>query len=388
MDGIRGVRLRAHRVSNWSYLMSTISALANSPSARAFRGVAEGSLNGQLLTRGIRRAATGVLRKTVATVWPSGDATLVRTTLALESGRVMKQGQPPLGLSNGNISHRDPEEKPRRPRGAGGLTSYAKRMIRSACCLMQSKYGKSRLSFGTLTLPSLTHTDRIAVVKNWGDIVRVFNQRVSRHLKRHGLPGSIVTVTECQTERASTEGWPCPHLHQVFVGQLSGKWVLSWGEYRRYWAESVSRFTSRKYKWRSCENLQRVKKDAAQYLSKYFSKGSSEVKEALVNWPQDVMPRAWYSVSRKLCRAVARRVLKSESASFLLAMLVEDYAVDGVKDSWLWIRKIEVEEKERKIRLGWVGRLSERGLSEIQEGVRELAQSSLVERLNYDGLYG
>lgn len=223
----------------------------------------------------------------------------------------------PLGLSNVPNYHSpdcdDGCPSGKLPRGSNGITRYGMNIVESACWLLEKKYGKRNLSFVTVTLPTVTPEESWSIAANWGNIVRVFFQRLRRIAKKKGMDFHYVAVTEFQPHRANREEHPALHLHFVVHGRFRNRFVFGPSDVRQSWAASLERFVSGALDWSACENLQSIKKSAASYLGKYMSKGLSDIERIRGFRPLAPLPSAWYSVSRALLRAVKGAVVTDSS---------------------------------------------------------------------------
>lgn len=232
-----------------------------------------------------------------------------------------------IGLSIVSNSHKDLEEEVPR-RGQKGITPGGARMLRNSLDVMEKYAGKERLSFGTVTLPSLEYEEFWMVSTCWSEIVRRFYQKLSRALGKQGGSASYAGCTELQPARTERESVPALHLHFVFVGRHTsrGGWLVSPAQLRRWWKEVLEKFVGRELDCRATENLERVRKSASCYMAKYLSKGSSVSPPLMggeLGWS---LPTAWYNVSLKLKRHVKDNVRTSPE----LATLVEGMWVDGL----------------------------------------------------------
>lgn len=214
-----------------------------------------------------------------------------------------------IGLSLPSNSH-SPKDEGKPKRGSGGLTSHGKKVLRNAVWRMQRLYGKKRLSFVTLTLPSLSFEESWYVSSNWAEIVRVFYQKLGRRLQSRGLPGWFVGCTEMQPKRSGREEHPALHLHFVCVGRKTRyePWLLSPAEFRGMWASVLSIYIGKERDFRAVENVQQVKRDAAAYLAKYVSKGVSMEQPPRSDETGWSLPTSWYNVSGVLRRWVLDNV--------------------------------------------------------------------------------
>lgn len=218
----------------------------------------------------------------------------------------------PLGLSKVPNSQDLLEDRDYQAvqRGVNGITTYGAKMVRSACYLLQQKYGKYQLSFLTTTLPG-TPEQTVAAARRWPEIVRRFLQALREKLIRVGLPPIVIGVTEVQERRFRETGGMPLHLHLVFRGRFGdrGEWCLS-----KDWVSAC---------WRTCvlglvpelENvgfgpstrIERVRDSAAGYLGKYMSKGAGMIAKMAEDCPEllEFLPRQWWNATTE-CRAMVR----------------------------------------------------------------------------------
>jgi len=218
--------------------------------------------------------------------------------------RISNEDQDFFGLSNPINSHTR--------RGLNGISTYGRRLVKNTAHMLQSKYGRSRLSFLTLTLPALSDDEEKQVCLQWSQIVRVYFQRLRRLQISRGLPPGYVAVTEIQPERWKEKKQVGLHLHAVFVGKLrhSEDWYIRPKEFRKDWLAVLSHFVGREVVSESCENVIGVYKSASGYLGKYMSKGSSAVGEVRELKGEEYVPTAWYSASMNLKRAYQRSIVQ------------------------------------------------------------------------------
>lgn len=303
-------------------------------------------------------------------VWPSGDFGLgygpragwepALDTHIDEHGRDVqdREASPPLGLSLPSNSHK------RGQRGLKGITSRGKKMVRSVASLLQRKYGKGRLSFLTLTLPSLTPDELLECSADWSRIVRVFQQWLKRQLVAAGLSPVIAGVTEIQPGRLEKRQELGLHLHVVFCGrQDRGPWVLQPGAVREAWLRTIQTSIGSVVCSESVENLQRVESNAAGYLGKYMSKGPGEVAKVLDVWPDAILPTAWW-----FCTSEARAWVMSEMVTSDSALELVERWVMMEYEAVAYSSPIELEGHDgHKTRVGWCGRVTEWGRRILME---------------------
>jgi hypothetical protein len=208
----------------------------------------------------------------------------------------------------------------RQRRGLNGISSYARKQIRSACTLLEQRHGKSKLAFFTGTLPALTPQMMYQVCVNWSEVVRQFMQSIRRLLERAGLDAEIVHVTEIQEKRYAATGLPVPHIHAVWHGRTHryARWALSIKQIESVWKKVIHNILLKEFSdtevesisFLSATNIQAVKKSAANYLSKYCSKGTKLIKRIAKSVDPRLIPKAWYGMSQTIKTEIAEKTIK------------------------------------------------------------------------------
>lgn len=268
-------------------------------------------------------------------LWPNGEFTIgysVAGSMERESthAEIARGMNSHLGLSLPSISH-SPSDEGKAPKGTKGLTGHGKKVLRNAVGRIQGLYGKRRLSFVTLTLPNLTYEQHWYISSNWSQIVRVFFQKLGRHLESAGLPVVYASCTEMQPGRCESEEVPALHLHFVCVGRSrsGGAWAFSPVEFRRMWASVLQLYVGEIEDTRALENVQMVKKDASSYMAKYVSKGCSldtPPRSDETGWS---LPTSWYNVNLKLRRWVLENIRRSPELMNHLERMARNGSLGG-----------------------------------------------------------
>ena len=269
-----------------------------------------------------------------------------------------------LGLSSLRNYHKRPERY-----GAKGLTSYGSRMVKSAAYLLEEKYGKERLTFGTYTLPSMPEGFRAFLHENWGEFVRQIFQHIKRELERKNADSTdYVAVTEIQQKRLRAFGSVYLHLHFVILGRSQeGAYYLTTRKSDRI-LHMVLRGMVDKYKrksgtedqeieldTKSSGNLQRVRKSVVGYIGKYMSKGRSNHSQVSDFERSKYYPRQWWTASRMLKDSVRKRikVLTHE----LCDAIANDESMQAI---WVkWIKPVIKEWDGQEYVLGYIGGFNE-----------------------------
>lgn len=264
--------------------------------------------------------------------------------------------------------------------GSKGITGYGKRNVRCIALLLQQKYGRKRLGFGTTTLPPLTEDGvRIALAK-WGDLIRRFFQRLKRLVEPKGEQFLYVSCTEIQPKRFSTTSLPFPHLHFAYVSRRISRsgWYVSSAEIRNAWrAACLQVIGSKEFIDEGSEksfgasvDCQSVRKSVAGYLGKYLSKGDVVI-DLMIEQGYNVFPRQWWSASMQ-CKKAFKKSIAYVDPSFGSDIFyrIGDYLEEGIIT---WFQFIEVEINERMTTIGLIAKLSKDAYSKLKPD-RELWQ--------------
>ncbi len=310
-----------------------------------------------------------------ARLWPSRDFTLGYSLQGLEDTftspvKVVGGELIDIGLSNRLNSHTNPESASEDPvkrarRGQKGLSPHGRLLVKNAAAFLEKRYGRDHLSFCTVTLPAVTVEECRLISLQWPEIVRRFQQSIVRELRRLDLPHVVVGVTEIQTRRFERDGVLGLHLHLVFVGRLPGRdWAIHYLRIREMWRRSFPiEFQSKSFK--STENVVRVKRSVAAYLSKYLSKGLSVSDDTPQSeYYRDVLPTSWYLCSLELRRTIKRLVMSGRGVSEFMALIVERAEPDALE----FLMPIHVTIDGYTFLAGWRGKLTKEAYRYIYGG--------------------
>lgn len=237
-------------------------------------------------------------------VWPSGDVVLTKQTK-----------RHTLSLSNAANLGND-----QNARGRKGLTSYGKKVVRSACQLIEDRFNVSNCSFLTLTLPQLSDEDLDHVVENWGTIIHNLLRELERECMRHGSHLYYVDVTEIQEKRWLDTKQAYPHLHLVMRGRIArGRdWMIKPVFLSETWLRVIRNALPTTFLATARTGIQRIDSSAVAYISKYLSKGSDSLKSLDSDIPIGRLPSAWYGCTRSILRMSKPRVLDRNSAAIVV----------------------------------------------------------------------
>jgi hypothetical protein len=197
-------------------------------------------------------------------------------------------------------------QPPRRKRGLRGMTSRAKRSVRSKAKIMEMLYGRGRLAFLTATLPPLPGDERLKVCQNWPYLVRRFREEICRELERHGLHSEFLQVSEIQMKRYWKTGHVYPHIHALFCNKPedSHQWILTPKKVDEVWSRLLENILRREVDCSAACEIDRVKKGVGKEMAKYLSKGGGDIAAIVKAGKQAFLPQSFTSSSRNLTRMV------------------------------------------------------------------------------------
>jgi hypothetical protein len=174
----------------------------------------------------------------------------------------------------------------------------------------------------------------------WHEVIERYRLLLTRHLKRCGLTGEVIGVSEVQGKRYAKSGFPTLHGHFVFVGALfGGGWVLSPGRHDDIWRKSIqSVLCGPVQSVSSACQLKRVEKTAEGYLGKYMSKGGAAIAAIVEDGFEWALPRQWWSCSRSLSRRMKSQMRYfNEGSAWLMAQ-----AVGKNEEIWCFYRVVTI----------------------------------------------
>lgn len=189
--------------------------------------------------------------------------------------------------------------------GLAGITQNGRANIREGCYVLERKYGNSGLMFATLTLP---HRGEylIDVCFHWSKIVHRFFEEMQRIYERKGCVFEYACVVEIQEKRWRKYEEVAPHLHYVAnCRHKNGSYIVSPTEVRECFRRVCNRFVPCDADFSACENVQKVRKSAGRYLSKYFSKGGKILADINRTLP-GTLPKHWWKVSASVRKSVQK----------------------------------------------------------------------------------
>lgn len=257
-------------------------------------------------------------------------------------------GEFSLGLSIAVNSHKTPPTSPEaRERKGQKQTSHSKRMVRNGAWYLENHVGKKNLTFATTTLPQAA-VDALEAKGDdaagfYAEADRQMQQWIRRRLESAGLNSSIVGCVEPQPERFENTGQVALHSHLVFQGKSSkGSWVIDKDEFRNQWNKILSNVLGVKIESLASTRIERVKKSAEYYLSKYMSKAGTMVQKIIDAGKKHMLPSHWWHCSSDLRKIIKSMCLPiSEDAAEILYSQREELKEKGILQ-WFYIHEIDV----------------------------------------------
>jgi hypothetical protein len=128
------------------------------------------------------------------------------------------------------------------------------------------------------------------------------------------------------------------------------------------------------------ENVERVKVDASNYLSKYISKGAGDIQEyaAIAGW--ECVPRQWWTATAPIKKAVKKYTVSGEQLSRILDEIVHNYWKNGGipnSNGVVFSRPITIEAtKYQDLVIGYFGKVTRETYLDML-GLKQLAYPRL-----------
>lgn len=224
----------------------------------------------------------------------------------------------------------DKREKPKRY----GLTNDGRKVVRRAACVLEQTCEKGTLAFGTLTFaPQLVSAILAQSDLKPCELIQIgiskFMNSLRHRLKRKGLPGDVIWVTEIHPARSQKEGVMIPHVHFVVQTALEKyRWLIKPREIERLWNVAFSgHIDVNKNTFKSGRvELRSVKKSVARYVAKYLSKSASQSPPTATGLNDSLCPSRWYAVSNAIHKLIRKftKVVSGDDAAFLLDWLCNE----------------------------------------------------------------
>jgi hypothetical protein len=241
-------------------------------------------------------------------------------------------------------------------KGLKGISSKGKKTIRCAAEWLEARYGRKLLSFGTVTVPSVTVSQAQRLAENWSKIVHLFLRDLVRGLQSKDLPVHVANVTEIQEKREARSGIPALHLHFVYVGRNSVRagWMLNRLDVRALWKKQMDKWLGGDIDCSATENVVGVKHSASGYLGKYMSKGAGMCADLIKRGMQEFLPSTWWNCTQALKRQVTSAIISDPAAIAWLQSLCDGFH----SELFAFIRPVLIPRSDgTAFQIGWTGRL-------------------------------
>lgn len=289
----------------------------------------------------------------------------------------------PLDLRNVSNSHNAPQcplsagstgaKSSKRPEkyGRKGITGYGRKMVRSVGALIDKHYPYHRVTFCTVTMPTLPGVLRRELATAWPQLVNRLMQYLRRCLERQGLPSVVVSVTEIQPRRLQESGEGYLHLHLLWLNTpgKSGSWAVDVKSLRTW----VASWLTRRGLWENGSHVnvdtRSVNGEKARYLAKYTSKGATEIQEFASDCGWESVPGQWWNLSAQARRWVKDNLVEGRAAGEILEALVEASFEHGIFAQFHYLYHIDIEVDGKYLNVGWRGGLKPEVLLDVARWV-------------------
>lgn len=263
---------------------------------------------------------------------------------------------PGLGLSSVSNCHKDNRVS---RHGLKGISGNGRKIVRESCYVLEQKYRK-RLGFYTLTCPYTDLESIYSYNKNIAYIQRSFFQELKRAYERKGCTWSYVSVLEIQAKRYARTGVPVLHIHYISPCYVPGtySWILKADEIRNIWGNVLSNIIFPVSSTQASIDAVVIAKSATGYISKYMSKGSSEVAFLAEICPGQ-LPSQWWSTSRNV-RACVRANTCVLPLAVCQSFIGGRYGDCVHPDDVLYLRNIYVQWNAEMICVGLTADIADR----------------------------
>ena len=191
-----------------------------------------------------------------------------------------------------------------------GLTSYMRKLLRSAGEVLERQHGKYNLAFLTVTMPFSKPLEVKRFLIEWPEMQRRLVQEITRQLQRSGLSPEICWVTELQSKRGRAQGFPCPHMHLLVAGRANGgRWALSYDWLKTAWYRIVKDCTGQDFDPVAATRIEAVRKSCAAYMTKYVTKAKASEARVWEGTEWEVyLPKRWGRVTNTLRKDVLQAI--------------------------------------------------------------------------------
>ena len=286
---------------------------------------------------------------------PLGGIHVVETELTGQATVYFEDRSPPLrsaplGLSDATNPHRI--SKPRARQGLTGITSDAKRMLRSGAALLAKMIPRRLMTFATVTTPAISEDENIIVNANFSELKRQLLQHISRDLVRSGINPKITYTVEIQEKRYYDTGIVALHLHLVFQGRKSSKhgYAITPARIDRVWQRLLENLLGRPVDTSASNKLETPRTSLEKEIGKYISKGGTVLSAIIKAGLEHLLPSSWWGMESSLRKQVVAAIIK-------LSGEAATYCWDNINDLPIKYRAIHLgSEYGNKLvaKVGWI----------------------------------
>jgi len=285
-----------------------------------------------------------------ARVFPSGDLVVASLRCSKPAPKEDAIENPPMGSSDVTNSHRIKQDRVRK--GLSGITTYAKRMLRSGAAILSKTVPRKLTTFATVTSPAMTEEENAIVNGNWSELVRQLVQHITRDLVRAGIDPKITYAVEVQEKRYYDTGIVGLHLHLAFQGRksLSSGYAIGTARIDLIWKRLLENLLGRPVDIKAANKLETPRKDLGKEIGKYISKGGKVVHDIVRAGLEHLLPSSWWGMETTLKKQVLASiiVLEGEAATYIW---------DNIDALPVKYKAIQLSEKYQSMlvaKVGWI----------------------------------
>lgn len=252
--------------------------------------------------------------------------------------------------------------------GLNGLTGTGAKMLRSACCLLEEKFGKEDVTMATFTVPQLSRAERILVARSWGVLTNDLVRRLKSWLVASDRPPVIAGCVEIQSARLESREEGYLHLHVVWPSHSNkkGRWAVKASEVRTWWKSALERIIGRELKHTPRIETAVVEKSVEAYMGKYLSKGSDDcLGQFVADLGYESVPGQWWFASSEMKSWIKERTMGGRNVGALLDGYIQHTIISGSGEGFEWLRHVDLPLAGRLVTVGYVGRLSKVTVAEL-----------------------
>lgn len=214
-----------------------------------------------------------------------------------------------------------------------GLSKRGRKTLRRAVCSFEKEVARECTGFGTLTLSpaaveALTAQSSGNPSETFQASLSRFMERFRKLLRKRGLPGDVIWVTELHPNRSVKQGIAIPHVHFVAQTALKKfKWLISPDEVKALWHSAFCAHVDvdKKTFETGRVEVKCVKKSVSRYVAKYMSKRNSQLLNTATGLDYRLCPVRWYAVANAIHKLISKhtRVISGDVVGSILDWITE-----------------------------------------------------------------